>query len=95
MRVLSTQEPRCRTAGTPIASHTSRRPGPALIIISGVRKPCLPEAWAAQPVTTTSTSLAMSCLTRLMMPSSCGTRALLAADDAGQAADAAGGDGVV
>ena len=28
MRVLSTQEPMCRTGGMPVASQTSRKPGP-------------------------------------------------------------------
>ena len=37
MRELSTQEPRCSTGGMPIASMTSRRPGPAASRISGLR----------------------------------------------------------
>ncbi len=36
-RELSTQEPTCSTGGMPIASHTSRRPGPALAMSSGRR----------------------------------------------------------
>ena len=44
----------------PMASHTSRRPGPASGHASGVSKPYLPEAMAAQPVCTTSTSFLIS-----------------------------------
>ena len=45
-----------------MASMTSRRPGPAASRISGERKPALAPAVAAQPVTTTITSLAMKFL---------------------------------
>ena len=37
MRELSTHEPRCSTGGMPMASQTSRRPGPAWSRISGLR----------------------------------------------------------
>ncbi len=65
MRELSTQQPMCRTGGMPIVSQTSASDSPANSIVSGVSRPCLPLVMAAQPVTTTSTLLAMSSRTTL------------------------------
>src|SRR3972149_5796454 len=61
IRELSTQEPRWSTGGMPMASQTSRRPGPAFSsAFSGVMYPALAEAMAEQPVWSTSTSFLMS-----------------------------------
>ncbi len=77
MRLISTQEPICSTGGIPNALQTPFRPSPARSAASGVSKPALAQAWALQPVVTTSTLFFINSFTMFKWPKSCCTLGLL------------------
>ncbi len=68
IRVLSMQEPMCSTGGMPRDSQTSLRPLPAILAAEGCRRPALPDAMDAQPVSTTRISLLIRPLARDTCP---------------------------
>ena len=70
MRVLSTQDPMCRTGGIFRASQIARNPGPARAAALSSLKPALALATAVQPVSRTRISLAMSCRVMVVCPRS-------------------------
>ena len=97
MRELSTQEPRCSTGGMPIASQTSRRPGPAGSIDLGGQEAGLGRRRSrAQPVDDDE-HVVLDQLAAIIVTcaESCVTRGLLQPTTPASAADAAGDDRVV
>src|SRR3989338_1119073 len=67
IRELSTHGPKCKIGGHPTASQISSKPRPAYLnAASGVSKPSLAQAVAAQPVCTTKTSFLINSLTKVI-----------------------------
>ena len=95
MRELSTQEPRCSTGGMPMASMTSRRPGPACVEDLGAQVAGLGAGGGGAAGDDDHDVVGDEALDHLDDALVLRDAHVVAADDAGQAADAAGDDGVV